>query len=138
MIFGDGNLEGSTAFANVISFPNGHPLAAKAKTLDDLFHETLKDIYFAEIQILKALPKMAKAVNSDHLRNAFETHRDETEGKVDRLEEIFKAIGKPARGKTCDAILGIADEGKVVMEDFDDSSGSRCWAPRRGAGGRAL
>jgi ferritin-like metal-binding protein YciE len=63
-------------------------MAAKAKTLEDLFHETLKDIYFAEKQILKALPKLAKAANSDQLRNAFQTHRDETEGQVGRLEEI--------------------------------------------------
>ena len=96
-------------------------MAAKEKTLEDLFHETLKDIYFAEKQILKALPKLAKAANSDQLRNAFETHRDETEGQVGRLEEIFELIRKPARGKTCDAILGILDEGKEVMEEFGDS-----------------
>jgi ferritin-like metal-binding protein YciE len=63
-------------------------MAAKAKTLEDLFHETLKDIYFSEKQILKALPRLAKAVNSDGLRNAFETHHGETEGQVGRLEEI--------------------------------------------------
>lgn len=96
-------------------------MAAKAKTLEDLFHETLKDIYFAEKQILKALPKLAKAANSDQLRHAFETHRDETEGQVGRLEEIFELIRKPARGKTCDAILGILDEGKEVMAEFGDS-----------------
>jgi ferritin-like metal-binding protein YciE len=96
-------------------------MAVKAKTLEDLFHETLKDIYFAEKQILKALPKLAKSANSDQLRNAFETHRDETEGQVGRLEEIFEQIRKPARGKTCDAILGILDEGKEVMEEFGDS-----------------
>jgi len=81
-------------------------MAAKAKTLEDLFHETLKDIYFAEKQILKALPKLAKSANSDQLRNAFQTHRDETEGQLGRLDEIFELIRKPARGKTCDAILG--------------------------------
>ena len=96
-------------------------MAAKAKTLEDLFHETLKDIYFAEKQILKALPKLAKAANSDQLRNAFQTHHGETEGQVGRLEEIFELIRKPARGKTCDAILGILDEGKEVMEEFEDS-----------------
>ena len=63
-------------------------MAAKAKTLEDLFHETLKDIYFAKKQILKALPKLAKSTNSDRLRNAFETHHGETEGQVGRLEEI--------------------------------------------------
>ena len=96
-------------------------MATKAKTLEDLFHETLKDIFFAEKQILKALPKLAKAANLGELRNAFEKHRVETEGQVGRLEEIFELIGKPARGKTCDAILGILDEGKEVMAEFDDS-----------------
>lgn len=96
-------------------------MATKAKTLEDLFHETLKDIFFAEKQILKALPKLAKAANLGELRNAFEKHRAETEGQVGRLEEIFALIGKPARGKTCDAILGILDEGKEVMAEFDDS-----------------
>ena len=92
--------------------------ANKDKTLDDLFYETLKDIYFAEKQILKALPKMAKAAQSPELKQAFETHREQTEGHVDRLEQVFELIQKPARGKTCDAILGIIDEGKEVMEDF--------------------
>ena len=63
-----------------------HPTAAKEKTLEDLFHETLTDIYFTEKQILKALPKLAKAANSGQLRHAFETHRDETEGQVGRLD----------------------------------------------------
>lgn len=96
-------------------------MATKQKTLEDLFYETLKDIYFAEKQILKALPKMAKAANSDELRQAFEKHRDQTEGQVERLEEIFEHIQKPARGKTCDAIIGIVEEGKEVMEEFGDS-----------------
>src|SRR6266550_467446 len=77
-------------------------MAAKDKDLNDLFHDTLKDIYFAEKQILKALPKMAKAASSDKLRAAFEKHHDETEGQIERLEQIFELIGKPARGKTCD------------------------------------
>ena len=96
-------------------------MSAKEKTLEDLFYETLKDIYFAEKQILKALPKMAKAVNSDDLRRAFEKHRGETEGHVERLEKVFDLIDRPARAKTCDAILGIVDEGKEIMEEFGDS-----------------
>jgi ferritin-like metal-binding protein YciE len=96
-------------------------MAASPKTLEDLFHETLKDIYFAEKAILKALPKMAKKADAEELRAAFEKHREETEGQVDRLEQIFSLIEKPARGKTCDAIVGIIDEGKEVMEDFVDS-----------------
>ncbi len=88
------------------------------KTLHDLFVDTLKDIYFAEKQILKALPKMAKAAQSDKLRDGFEKHLQETEGHVDRLEQIFDLLGKPARGKTCEAIIGIIDEGKSIIEDF--------------------
>ncbi len=91
---------------------------AAEKTLDDLFLDTLKDIYYAEKQIVKALPKMAKAAQSPELRAGFEQHLDETEGHVDRLEQIFELIGKPARGKTCDAILGIIEEGKSIMDEF--------------------
>jgi ferritin-like metal-binding protein YciE len=93
-------------------------MAAKDKDLNDLFLDTLKDIYFAEKQILKALPKMAKAAQSDKLRAAFEKHRGETEGQVERLERIFQLLDKPARGKTCDAIQGILDEGKEIMEEY--------------------
>ena len=91
---------------------------ASEKTLDDLFLDTLKDIYYAERQILKALPKMAKAATSAELKAGFEQHLAETEVQVERLEQIFELIGKPARGKTCDAILGILEEGKSIMEDF--------------------
>src|SRR3982075_508248 len=96
-------------------------MAAKDKDLNDLFLDTLKDIYFAEKQILKALPKMAKAAQSDKLRAAFEKHRGETEGQVDRLEQVFELLDKPARGKTCDAIEGILDEGKEIMEEYKGS-----------------
>jgi ferritin-like metal-binding protein YciE len=96
-------------------------MAAKEKTLQDLFFETLKDIYHAEKQILKALPKMAKTAHSDELRQAFETHRAETEGQVDRLERIFEQMGKAARAKPCEAIQGLVEEGKEVMDDFKDS-----------------
>src|SRR5687768_17622928 len=82
------------------------------KTLEDLFYETLKDIHFAEKQILRALPKMAKAADSEDLRKAFETHRDETEGQIERLVQILELIEKPARTKTCDAVLGIVEEGR--------------------------
>lgn len=91
------------------------------KDLNDLFLDTLKDIYYAEKQILKALPKMAKAANSDELRAAFEKHHSETEGQIDRLEQIFGALGKAARGKKCDAIEGILDEGKEIMEEYADA-----------------
>ncbi|WP_439602923.1 YciE/YciF ferroxidase family protein [Devosia sp.] len=88
------------------------------KTLDDLFLDTLKDIYYAEKQIVKTLPKMAKAATAPELKAGFEKHLEETEGHVERLEQIFELIGKPARGKTCDAILGIIEEGKSIIEDF--------------------
>jgi len=88
------------------------------KDLNELFLDTLKDIYYAEKQILRALPKMAKAASSDKLRAAFEKHFNETEGQVERLEEVFELIEKPARGKTCDAIQGILDEGKEIMDEY--------------------
>jgi ferritin-like metal-binding protein YciE len=96
-------------------------MTAKDKNINDLFFDTLKDIYFAEKQILKALPKMAKAANSDKLRAAFEKHHGETEGQVERLEKIFELIDKPPRSKTCDAIQGILDEGKEIMEEYKGS-----------------
>ncbi|WP_377848650.1 ferritin-like domain-containing protein [Bosea sp. UC22_33] len=96
-------------------------MATEPKPLDDLFHDMLKDVYYAEKQILKALPKMAKAAKSPELKKAFETHREETEGHVERLGEVFELIGKAPRGKTCDAILGIIEEGKAVIEDYSDS-----------------
>ena len=93
-------------------------MSAKDKNLNDLFLDTLKDIYYAEKQVLKALPKMAKAAHSDQLRAAFEKHHGETEGQVERLERVFELIDKPARGKTCEAIQGLLDEGKEIMEDY--------------------
>jgi ferritin-like metal-binding protein YciE len=91
---------------------------AEQKTLDDLFLDTLKDIYYAEKQIVKTLPKMAKAATSPQLKAGFEKHLQESEGHVDRLEQVFEMLGKPARGKTCEAILGIIEEGKTIMEEF--------------------
>lgn len=96
-------------------------MATTPKPLDELFHDMLKDVYYAEKQILKALPKMAKAAKSPELKKAFETHRTETEGQVERLSEVFEIIGKAPRTKTCDAILGILEEGKSVIEDYTDS-----------------
>ena len=94
---------------------------AEDKTLDDLFLDTLKDIYYAEKQIVKALPKMAKAATSPDLKAGFEKHLGESEGHIDRLEKVFDMLGKPARGKTCDAILGILEEGKSIMDEFKDT-----------------
>ena len=96
-------------------------MAKKQKPLDDLFHETLKDIYYAEKKILTALPKMAKAAHSEELQAAFEKHERETEGQVERLERVFAAIGHPAKGKTCEAVNGIIEEGKEIMKEFRSS-----------------
>jgi ferritin-like metal-binding protein YciE len=91
---------------------------SKTKTLQDLFHDTLKDIYYAEKKILNALPKMAKAAQSDELRAAFEQHLEETEGQVERLDAVFEEIEARPQGKTCDAIMGIIDEGKEIMSEY--------------------
>src|ERR1700757_2021648 len=96
-------------------------MATKERDLKELFLDTLKDIYYAEKQILKALPKMAKAATSQELQAAFEKHHDETEGHVERLEQVFELLGKPARAKKCDAIEGIIDEGKEIMEEYADT-----------------
>lgn len=91
---------------------------AEDKTLHDLFLDTLKDIYYAEKQLVKALPKMAKAAQDPALKAGFEKHLDETEGHVERIEKIFEILGVAARAKTCDAILGILEEGKSIMDEF--------------------
>lgn len=91
---------------------------AKEKTLEDLFVDTLKDIYYAEKRILKTLPKMAKGAESPKLRKGFEKHLAQTEGQVERLEQVFEIFGQPARGKKCEAIEGIIAEGETVMKEF--------------------
>jgi ferritin-like metal-binding protein YciE len=91
---------------------------AKDKTLHDLFHDTLKDIYFAEKKILATLPKMAKAAQNKQLKAAFEKHRRETEGHVARLEKVFKIIDKKPQAKKCEAIMGITEEGAEIMSDY--------------------
>ena len=91
------------------------------KTLDNLFHDTLKDIYFAEKKILSTLPKMAKAARSEELKAAFEKHRGETEGHVTRLEQVFALINQKPQGKTCEAIEGITKEGAEIIEEYDGS-----------------
>ena len=91
-------------------------MTKQSKKLADAFHETLKDIYFAEKKILSALPKMVKAARSPELKKAFEKHRGETEGQVERLEQVFRLIDAKPQGKTCDAIMGIMKEGESVMD----------------------
>lgn len=94
---------------------------AKTKTLDDLFLDTLKDVYYAERKILKALPKMKRAAQNEALASAFEKHHAETEEQIERLQKVFEILGKPARGKTCDAIEGILAEAEDIMDEFKDS-----------------
>ncbi len=92
------------------------------KTLTNLFEDTLKDIYYAERKILASLPKMMKAAQSPDLKAAFEKHHTETEGQVQRLEEVFGILGQKPKGKTCPAIDGILEEGKEMMEEYAGSS----------------
>jgi ferritin-like metal-binding protein YciE len=97
-------------------------MAKKEKMLKDLFHETLKDIYYAEKKILPALPKIAKAAQSEDLQAAFEKHEGETKDQVERLEQVFELIKQLRRGKICDAINGIIDESQEVMKEFKGSA----------------
>jgi ferritin-like metal-binding protein YciE len=103
-------------------YGKGSIMAKQPKKLDELFHSTLKDIYFAEKKILGTLPKMAKAAQSSDLKNAFEKHRGETVGHVARLEKVFGSIHKKPQAKTCDAIVGITDEGAEIMKEYKGSA----------------
>jgi ferritin-like metal-binding protein YciE len=96
-------------------------MAREPKKLDELFHDTLKDIYFAEKKILSALPKMAKAARDGELQAAFEKHHGETETHVSRLEQVFSVIDAKPQGKTCDAIIGIIEEGQEIMKEYKGS-----------------
>ena len=93
-------------------------MSKQGKTLDDLFHDTLKDIYFAEKKIVATLPKMAKAATSRDLKNAFEKHKIETDGHVKRLEQVFSLIDAKPQAKVCDAIMGIVKEGEGLIEEY--------------------
>jgi ferritin-like metal-binding protein YciE len=91
------------------------------KMLEDLFYDTLKDIYYAERQIVKALPKMARGATNPKLKAAFEKHKEQTEGHIERLQQVFESLGKRAQGKTCEAIQGILAEGEEIIEEFKGS-----------------
>jgi ferritin-like metal-binding protein YciE len=96
-------------------------------TLHEAFLDELRDAYDAEKQLTKALPKMAKAATSPALRKAFEAHLEETRGQIDRLERVFGSLDEKVRGKHCDGIAGIIEEGKAVMEgDFEESTMDAC------------
>jgi ferritin-like metal-binding protein YciE len=100
---------------------------ADAGTMHDAFVEELRDTYDAEKQLIKALPKMAKAASSTELRAAFEAHLEETRGHVDRLEQVFESLEEKVRGKHCDGIAGIIEEGKSIMgEDFEKAAMDAC------------
>jgi ferritin-like metal-binding protein YciE len=100
---------------------------AQMETLHDAFLDELRDAYDAEKQLLKALPRMAKAAESEPLRTAFETHRQETEGHVDRLEQVFASLDERVRGKHCEGMAGIIEEGKSTMEeDFEGTTLDAC------------
>jgi ferritin-like metal-binding protein YciE len=100
---------------------------ADAGTLHDAFLDELRDTYDAEKQLTKALPRMAKAATSQELREAFEAHLEETRGHVERLEQVFQSLDEKVRGKHCDGIAGIIDEGKSIMEeDFDEATMDAC------------
>ena len=92
------------------------------RNLNDLFLHTLKDVLYAERQIVKALPKMARKAETPELKQAFEHHKEETQGQIERLEQIFEMLGKAPRGETCEAIQGLIDEAKEVMEDAEDAT----------------
>ena len=92
---------------------------ASQRSLNDLTLNFLRDIYYAERQILKALPKMAKAAESDQLKQAFQHHREETEHQVERLQQVFEKLGTRARGQTCEAINGIIEEGEEIVSEFE-------------------
>jgi ferritin-like metal-binding protein YciE len=96
-------------------------MAKEPKKLEELFHDTLKDIYFAEKKILTTLPKMAKAAQNEELRAAFEKHEAETEEQIGRLEQVFAVIDKKPQAKTCDAIVGITEEGAEIMKEYKGS-----------------
>jgi ferritin-like metal-binding protein YciE len=96
-------------------------MAKEPKQLDELFHDTLKDIYYAEKKILSALPKMAKAAQNDDLRAAFEKHLTETEGQIERLEQVFELIEEKPQGKKCAAIEGILEEGQEIIKEYKGS-----------------
>jgi ferritin-like metal-binding protein YciE len=93
-------------------------MAKKPKLLSELFHDTLKDVYFAENKILKTLPKMAKAAQSKDLKAAFVKHEKETRGQIKRLQQVFEIFGKKPQAKTCEAIMGITKEGAEIMTEY--------------------
>jgi len=97
-------------------------MAAKQKTLEDAFYETLKDVFYAEKQSVRALKKSAKKAEAEDLKQAFETHAEESANQVERLGQVFEILGKPARSKTCEVMQGLTSEMEADLEDFDGTA----------------
>jgi ferritin-like metal-binding protein YciE len=117
----------TTAVSTSQMRPQGRATMAEAGTLHDAFIDELRDTYDAEKQLTKALAKLAKAASNPDLRDAFETHLEETQGQIERLEQVFESLDERARGKHCDGIAGIIEEGKSIMEEeFDDTTMDAC------------
>jgi len=95
---------------------------AKLSTLEDLFLDEIQDLYDAEKQLTKALPKMAKAATSEELRQAFEDHLDQTRGHVERLEQVFEALGETAKGRKCEAMAGLVKEGDEIASNTEETA----------------
>ena len=110
----------------------------KMQNLEDLLHDQVRDLYDAEKQLVKALPKMAEAASSPELKKAFEDHLKQTQGHVTRLEEVFKHLNHSARAKTCEAMKGLVAEGEEIMSRQSRAGGPRCWSDRRRAEGGTL
>ncbi len=98
----------------------------KIENMEDLFVEQIADLYDAEKRLVKALPKMAESSTSDQLRQAFQSHLEQTKGHVSRLERIFGELGKDAKSQTCDAMKGLVSEGEDMISDIDESTLARC------------
>jgi ferritin-like metal-binding protein YciE len=112
------NVTGAPVPQEIIPNPEEPMMAKQTKTLDVLFHDTLKDVYFAENKIVATLPKMHAAASSKQLKDAFTKHLAETKVQVTRLEDVFKIIGKKPEQKTCDAMMGIIKEGAEIMDEY--------------------
>jgi ferritin-like metal-binding protein YciE len=115
------NVNGDVTYNNLVASPNTKDVLMSAESLRELFTEELRDIYDAEKQLTKALPKMAKAASSEELRAAFEEHLEATEGQVERVEGVFALLQIPARGKKCEGMEGLIKEGREAMEEMEGS-----------------
>jgi ferritin-like metal-binding protein YciE len=118
----------NSCFGSAAYTGNGHKPFTEAlamssmQSLEDLMQDELKDIYDAEKQLTKALPKLAKKASNEELREALQTHAQETEGHIERLEQIFEQLGVPARGKRCEGMKHLIDEGNEMISDAEEDA----------------